>query len=428
MRRYLFTVVLRNPTFVISDLLACARYHNFLMDFSGRDYQIGQSPETAFIVAAVPSDDDAVCVARRSISVKSVSLLLAESQTLPDLFAGFSACEHRLNEGSFKVEVQTHNHSISGPIRQQYISDLADFLPITSPVNLIAPDRRVLLSLQYPLNGPAVPTNLYASVFLSDGNLKFPTRFSLPERSFIKKTSMEPAIALHSAVQALLGPGRIALDPFCGSGSLLVAGASLGASVIGSDFDRPSMVGHDAHSICSNFRQDGLADRLIGLFRCDFLQDNLRTRGPFLDAIVIDPPYGIRERQIADDMSPLLTLLIKLYAFAARALKLGGRLVYWLPCGYNMNADTQLPTHPALRLVAHSQQALGCRYCRELVTIEKAAEIEAEVAFAAPDASWLRVRQLVFTPVERPRGKNKRERRKFTKQLNAKLHGLDQPK
>jgi hypothetical protein len=34
-RRYLFTVVLRNPTFVISDLIACARYHNRPMDLSG---------------------------------------------------------------------------------------------------------------------------------------------------------------------------------------------------------------------------------------------------------------------------------------------------------------------------------------------------------------------------------------------------------
>jgi tRNA (guanine10-N2)-methyltransferase len=142
--------------------------------------------------------------------------------------------------------------------------------------------------------------------------------------------------------------------------------------------------------------------------RCDFLQDNLRTCVPFLDAIVTDPPYGIREKQIAEDISPLLPLLLKLYEFAARALKLGGRLVYWLPCGYNMNVGTQLPTHPALRLIAHSQQSLGSRYCRELVTIEKAAEVDAQVTFAAPDASWLKVRQLVFTPFEGARGKNRK--------------------
>jgi tRNA (guanine10-N2)-methyltransferase len=239
MRRYLFTVVLRNPTFVISDLIASARYHNCPMDFSGRDYELAQSPETAFVVAALPSDDDAVCVARRSISVKSVSLLLAESQTFPDLFAGCSACEHHLNDGSLAVEVQTHNRKISDEMRRQYIGELVTSLRVASPVNLKAPDRLVLLSLQFIHGGPAVPTNLYASIFLSEGNSKCPDKFSLPARSFIHKTSMEPAIALYSAVQALLGPGRIAFDPFCGSGSLLVAGASLGASVIGSDFDRP---------------------------------------------------------------------------------------------------------------------------------------------------------------------------------------------
>jgi hypothetical protein len=38
-------------------------------------------------------------------------------------------------------------------------------------------------------------------------------------------------------VAALVGPGQLVLDPFCGTGSLLVAAAYLGADVVGSDVD-----------------------------------------------------------------------------------------------------------------------------------------------------------------------------------------------
>ena len=121
--------------------------------------------------------------------------------------------------------------------------------------------------------------------------------------------------------------------------------------------------------------------------------------------------------------------MLRLYGFAARALKLGGRLVFWIPCAYNLEAEAELPKQKALKLISNSRQTLSARYCRHLITYEKIDDSEeavnSKVEFTAMNASFLKVRELVFQHVENT-GKNRRERKKFAKQLKNKLSGIDQ--
>lgn len=422
MPRYLLSVCNRNPTFVISDILACARYYHFSVTFENPEFQIGQAPNTGFIICTMDSDEDAIALAKRSTSVQSVSRLLANAERFKDMLKICGTAEHDINSGTFAIKVQCHNHRISDEVRRQYISQLVEGLNLTSEVNLKEPKSLVLLSLQFVEQGPDEPVHCYTSVFLSDGNSSLPDRYTLKKRKHLNTTSMESSIALYSATQGLLGPGTLAYDPFCGSGSILVAMASLGASVIGSDLDLPAMYKSEEQNIFENMKQYNMADKLIGILRCDFMKDCIKLRN--LDAIVTDPPYGIREKCVAKDESPLLPLLLKLYEVAAVSLKVGGRLVFWLPCGYTFDATKELPRHPALKLVSDCTQGLGSRYCRHLITLEKTEDVEGEVTFDAYDSSFLKVRELVFSKAEGFRGKNRKERKKFSKELKAKLHGL----
>ena len=106
------------------------------------------------------------------------------------------------------------------------------------------------------------------------------------------------------------------------------------------------------------------------------------------DAIVCDPPYGIREgsRQVnvrSETPPPqpgegggeggeasaggaghtrvrlaVVDALENLLRFAATSLVVGGRLVYWLPTTADYVPE-DCPTHPALRMVANSGQQLS---------------------------------------------------------------------
>ena len=56
---------------------------------------------------------------------------------------------------------------------------------------------------------------------------------------------------------------------------------------------------------------------------------------------------------------------------SARLLRVGGRLVYFLPAAPEVYKEEEVPRHPALRLVANSEQVLTTRYSRRLITMEK---------------------------------------------------------
>lgn len=63
---------------------------------------------------------------------------------------------------------------------------------------------------------------------MADGQRDLIQLHSLKKRQFIGNTSMDAQLALIMANQAQVKPGDILLDPFVGSGSLLVAAAHFG--------------------------------------------------------------------------------------------------------------------------------------------------------------------------------------------------------
>ncbi len=56
---------------------------------------------------------------------------------------------------------------------------------------------------------------------------------------------------------------------------------------------------------------------------------------------------------------------------SAKLLRLGGRLVYFMPAAPEVYKEKEIPRHPALRLVANSEQVLSTKFSRRLITMEK---------------------------------------------------------
>jgi tRNA (guanine10-N2)-methyltransferase len=124
------------------------------------------------------------------------------------------------------------------------------------------------------------------------------------------------------------------------------------------------------------------------------------------DAIVTDPPYGIRagarrtgrkgvalavSAELREQYFPatqqyaMEEVMLDLLHSAAVLLRLGGRLSYLLPTPYDFNAEQDLPTHPCLQLEAHCCQGLSTRHGRHLVVMRKVSFLDAARAadFAA---------------------------------------------
>jgi predicted RNA methylase len=118
---------------------------------------------------------------------------------------------------------------------------------------------------------------------------------ALSRRAYLGPTSLEPLLALAMCNMAGVKPGSLVLDPFVGTGSVLVAAARFGGATFGIDIDyRVLCMGKAGRTVSSNFEQYGLP--LPELLRADMAELCLRgsaTAGLF-DAVVCDPPYGVR--------------------------------------------------------------------------------------------------------------------------------------
>ncbi|KAA0152570.1 hypothetical protein FNF29_03797 [Cafeteria roenbergensis] len=95
-------------------------------------------------------------------------------------------------------------------------------------------------------------------------------------------------------------PGRYVWDPFCGTGGAVLSCATLGAATLGSEIDPRVVIGKQGRTVRSNFEAAGLPP--AELIMMDASRRPMREAlpapagavGARFDAIVADPPYGVR--------------------------------------------------------------------------------------------------------------------------------------
>lgn len=246
---------------------------------------------------------------------------------------------------------------------------------------------------------------------------------------------MEPEICFLQANLAKVNQYDLVYDPFCGSGSNLISAAHFGGLVIGSDLDYNILYSRGKSSradgdklrsskvtlrseMTNNYKT---GDRLVGTFRTDFSNTAFRSKEGFLDAIISDPPYGVREmcKKVGSketkkskpswpetlhnqkdfvenrDNKPdyidirihypqkieynMENLFIDLINFAARTLKIGGRLTFWLPVALDQ-VDSHKITHDDLEFFSKSIEPLSGRTGRQLWVFEKVRKFSGESA------------------------------------------------
>lgn len=260
-------------------------------------------------------------------------------------------------------------------------------------------------------------------------------KHDLKKRPYISTTSMDAELALLTANLALASSGKIFLDPFVGTGGFMVAAAEFGAVVLGSDIDGRSFRGKGegvARGVGANLHKYGLTHLFGDCLTSDLTNTPFRTsttvlgggRGRrWLDGIICDPPYGVREglkvlgtkfrpsrppasgvdgaqestssksnapltetlingvpaHKIPGYVAPkkpysFMRMLDDILDFAARTLVDGGRLAFWMPSANENEAGeeeaTVIPTHPHLELKHECVQRFN-KWSRRLLVYER---------------------------------------------------------
>lgn len=353
------------------ELEALAEFEHIAVDLS--DYDL-QSP---FLVVDLPSEDHARRLVRRSFLTKAVYRLFSEGATESALHeANRSVDFSEFLSQTFKVEFDSFQGSRSEPSRRDFIENLA-YMGLQGRVRLKNPEIRFCIIESYDLEGNLL--YLWFTKWVADSDRATVARYDLRKRRYVGTTSFEAELSLVTANIAQLRRNSWVYDPFAGTGSFAVAAAYFGAVVICSDIDVRPLKKYDL-----NFEQYGTRNRLADTLAMDFTHNALRETLK-LDAIICDPPYGVRERivvcgaakpekfagkehvlidnvpaHLRKDYIPtkrpyeLSRLLADLLQFASDRLVPGGRLAFWLPLEDDDRPD--IPLHKHLRFLT-----VGCQ-------------------------------------------------------------------
>lgn len=374
--------------------------------------------EHPYWIITLPDENVVYQVASRAVSLRFCLELWAQDKRKEDLHNSLKVYSIKNSEDiardkkkSFKIVVETFCKHFSQREKINRIESFS-YLPLEGPVKLKNPDITLCYIEYYGLNPNSIPEEPHEYFFgrwIADGQRELIQKLSLKTRKFIGNTSMDPQLSLIMANQAQIRNGDLVFDPFVGTGSLLIAASQFGGYTFGTDIDflmlhgrtRPTRISQKKRekdeSIAANMRQYGMSSHYLDVVVADFSyplwRPDLR-----IDAIVTDPPYGIREaterigtmkinpvieehQATSHIPSKIVYGLNQIYkdllCFSARHLRFQGRLVCWYPLFRDQYMEDQLPAHSCLELIANSEQVLSNYTSRRLLTYKKVKEPEA---------------------------------------------------
>lgn len=247
----------------------------------------------------------------RSILAKDISEIWGQGTTYDELHADVrQRTESRwanYRDVAFAFAVDGFAGKRSQAQKKEIIYSFA-YMGFEGPIRLKNPDEHFIVMEEYVgdvetatigTEQVSEPRKIYLCRFLSSSNRDVVKKYDLKKRQYISTTSMDAELSLVTANMALAAPGKVFFDPFVGTGSFLVAASHFGALTMGADIDPRSFRGKDEErrngkSLTENFKQYGITSKFLDAFTSDITNTPLRNC-QFLDGIVCDPPYGVRE-------------------------------------------------------------------------------------------------------------------------------------
>ncbi|KAG6896803.1 hypothetical protein C0992_005953 [Termitomyces sp. T32_za158] len=376
------------------------------------------------MVIGLDHEDNALILARRCILVKFVYEFYGQGSTYDELHTSTRKNEAKwasyIPEASFRFIVTAHNHKIP-QFRQRTVVESFAYMNLLGRIEMKNPqvvfgcfeeytNRNGIVRGRHEGDGHF--RQAYFGRLLEEGSARHLVgKFDVKKRVYYGNTSMEAEISLLMANQTLAAPGKLIYDPFMGTGSMAYTTSHFGALVFGSDIDGRQMRGKGTTpGVMRAARQYGTESRILDLCTFDMTRNPWRC-GSLFDAIVTDPPYGVRagakrlgrkKEMSGDKLKQMLEyrnlprtddqpyfpptkpyelshLAVDLVLFARHLLKPGGRLVFFLPTVTDEYEEVDIQTMlcEGMEVIANSLQDFGS-WGRRLITIRKTMERDYE--------------------------------------------------
>ena len=403
-----------------------------------------------YLPAKFPSIEAAGRVSECCSLIKYIGVVVGEGKNFEECLDSLSVrrwpkeigTREETDKHSWKIDVETFGRRWTREERSGMVRRLAEKLRREGPVRMKDPQLEFTLIHEYqvgvegdpvgstcggdggggggggsedaqpPPRVPAVcPIRCYVVVKVTRDCLRRNlSKHHLTKRPFLGPTSMDNEVAHMMCTGGMVKKNDVVFDPFVGTGSILFTATTRGAYTVGSDIDMKILRGNsEGENIFANFDKFELPrPEIVRGDSSDWSGGWCGKIEGYFDAIITDPPYGIRAGarrsglkdytrpytiksredhipathgyEVGDVMADLLSL-------SARTLKVGGYLVYLIPTLLDFT-PSDLPTHPLLSLEWCCYQPLQLTMGRRMIVMRKAGEWESGMAERWRDECW----------------------------------------
>lgn len=210
-----------------------------------------------------------------------------------------------LPPGSFAIRGKRFEGMMKDLDSQGLIRKIGEKLSKNNDVNLKHPDIVVRMQMCDKIH-------LYLEEYVTEKDLM--EKRKVGERPFFSPISLHPKYARALINLTGVKRGGTVLDPFCGTGGILIEAAEMGMKAIATDFDEEMIIGCQENM---DFYGMELTD-----FEVMDIKD-IPERFSEIDAVATDPPYGRSTKtggeNIADIYAKAMTAIPQVLATDARA-------------------------------------------------------------------------------------------------------------
>ena len=179
-----------------------------------------------------------------------------------------------LPEGTFAIRAKRFEGMMKDVDSQKLINNIGKILSKNNDVDLKEPDIVVKMQMCDKVHLFVEERTINRNIF---------EKRKVSERPFFSPISLHPKYARTLINLTGVKKGDTVLDPFCGTGGIIIEAAEMGMKVIASDFDEEMVLG------C----RENMDHYNLELSDYEVLDiDNICDRFNDIDAVVTDPPYG----------------------------------------------------------------------------------------------------------------------------------------
>jgi len=265
-REFIFDISKEYPLLAHGEIIAC---------FKGEEiqFELIKSNEDALILKADISNEKICNIASRLSMSFSIGELLFTSKHSIELIKEQARTHSIEDKGSLAIRYKNRTDTVES---NPFVHAVADVYTASRFVDLSKPNQIIHLLI--------TPNNIFVSEQIIQVNRSAFEQRKAHFRPFFSPISLHPKIARALVNISQVNNQDTILDPFCGTGGILLEAGLMNISVIGSDISEKMVNGTQRNLSEFNINSSNM-------FICD-ISDISNHLSNLVDAVVTDFPYG----------------------------------------------------------------------------------------------------------------------------------------